>query len=158
MATIDGTGRPGYMYDDATDVWYEISGKVSTAANYQWIGAHQFDNNVTMNGALTATLKFNSFLNPAARIAVITTPSTGLITFIQQDATGNTINKFQYWNGSAWTDIASVAYQSSAPSSPASGNVWINSTTKDMFVYTGSAWVQVGGTASKTSSFFLGGM
>ena len=64
MATIDATGRPGYMYDDATDVWYEISGKVSTAANYQWIGAHQFDNNVTMNGALTATLKFNSFLNP----------------------------------------------------------------------------------------------
>ena len=59
MATIDGTGRPGYMYDDATNVWYEISGKVSTAANYQWIGAHQFDNNVTNNGAITAKLKFN---------------------------------------------------------------------------------------------------
>jgi hypothetical protein len=90
------------MYDDATDVWYEISGKVSTAANYQWIGAHQFDNNVTMNGALTATLKFNSFLNPAARLAAIATPSTGLISFLQQDAGGNTINRFEFWSGSAW--------------------------------------------------------
>lgn len=109
MATIDATGRPGYMYDDAGDVWYEISGKVSTAANYQWIGAHQFDNNVTMNGALTATLKFNSFLNPAARLSAIATPSTGLITFIQQDAIGNTINRFEFWNGSAWVAYADPA-------------------------------------------------
>jgi hypothetical protein len=158
MATIDATGRPGYMYDDATDVWYEISGKVSTAANYQWIGAHQFDNNVTMNGALTATLKFNSFLNPAARLAAIAAPSTGLITFIQQDATGNTINKFQYWSGAAWVDIASVAYQSTEPSSPSAGNIWVKSTDNSMYVYTGSIWVQSGGTGGKSFSMLLGGM
>lgn len=106
MATIDGTGRPGYMYDDATNVWYEISGKVSTAANYQWLGAHQFDNNVTNNGAIIAKLKFNSFLNPAARLAAIPSPGVGLITFLQQDAVGTTINRFEFWDGSLWVAMA----------------------------------------------------
>ena len=106
MATIDATGRPGYMYDEATDVWFEISGKVSTAANYQWLGAHQFDNNVTNNGAITAKLKFNSFLNPAARLAAIPSPGTGLISFLQQDAIGTTINRFEFWSGSAWVAMA----------------------------------------------------
>jgi hypothetical protein len=109
MTTIDGTGRPGYMYDDATDVWYEISGKVSTAANYQWLGAHQFDNNVTNNGAITAKLKFNSFLNPAARLAAIPSPGIGLITFVQQDSVGATINRFEYWNGTSWIAYADPA-------------------------------------------------
>jgi hypothetical protein len=109
MTTIDGTGRPGYMYDDSTDTWYEISGKVSTAANYQWVGAHQFDNNVTNNGMITAKLKFNSFLNPASRLAAIPTPGIGLITFIQQDAIGLTINRLEYWNGTSWIAYADPA-------------------------------------------------
>ena len=41
MATIDGNGSPGYIYNDATYIWYKISGKVSTAANYQWLGVHR---------------------------------------------------------------------------------------------------------------------
>ena len=158
MATIDNTGRPGYMYDEDTDTWYAISGKVSTSANYVWSGANTFNNNVFANGTLTATLRFNSFLNPAARSSAITAPAVGLLTFIQQDAGGNTVNKFQYWNGSAWTDLAAVAFQSSAPVSPQTGNIWINSLTLDMFVYNGTAWVQTGGSGGATSSFFLGGM
>lgn len=158
MASKDMTGKIAYMYDENTSTWYAISGRVPTNANYVWGGAHQFDNTVALKGAITATLKFNSFLNPAARSSVITAPSTGLISFIQQDESGNTVNKFQYWNGSAWTDLATVAYQASAPSSPGVGNIWVNSTTKDMYVYTGSAWVQTGGSGGKSSAFFLGGM
>lgn len=160
--TFDTVGRPAYMYDLATTTWYEVSGKVSTGANYIWSGAHQFTNNVTMSGALTATLKFNSFLNPAARLAAITTPSTGLISFLQQDASGNTINKFQYYSGSAWVDLPYIAYQADAPFSPSAGNVWIDSDTNTMSVYTGSAWIAVGGAstggASKSTVMFLGGM
>lgn len=158
MTTIDNTGRPAFMYDETNETWYAISGRISTAANYVWTGANEWQNNSTFVGGITATLKFNCFLNPAARSAAIASPSEGLITFIQQDSIGNTVNKFQYWNGSAWTDIATVAYQSSAPSSPGTGNIWVNSVTKDMYVYTGSAWVQTGGSGGKSSSFFLGGM
>lgn len=111
MATIDNTGRPGYMYDEDTDTWYAISGKVSTSANYIWSGANQFTNNVIINGALTATLKFNSFLNATARTAAIGTPDAtkvGLITFLQQDGSGNTINRFEFWDGSAWVVMADL--------------------------------------------------
>lgn len=108
MATIDNTGRPGYMFDEDTNTWYAISGKVSTSANYIWTGANQFTNNVIVDGGLTATLKFNSFLNPAARTAAITTPGVGLMTFLQQDAGGATINRFEYWNGSAWVVMADL--------------------------------------------------
>lgn len=106
MASIDTSGRPAYMYDEDTDTWYAISGRVSTSANYVWTGAQQYTNNVIVDGALTATLKFNSFLNPAARAAAITSPNTGLLSFIQQDAVGTTINRFEYWDGSQWTPIA----------------------------------------------------
>jgi len=106
MATIDTSGRPAYMYDEDTDTWYAISGRVSTSANYVWTGAQNFTNNVVVDGALTATLRFNSFLNPAARSAAITSPNTGLLTFIQQDAVGTTVNRFEYWDGSSWTPIA----------------------------------------------------
>lgn len=109
MTTIDTSGRPGYMYDEATTTWYAISGRVSTSANYVWTGAQQFDNNLVINGGITATLKLNVFLNPAARASAITAPATGLITFIQQDGSGNTINRIEYWNGSAWTPYADPA-------------------------------------------------
>jgi hypothetical protein len=155
MATINTDGRPAYMYDADTSTWYAISGRVSTNANYVWSGAHQYTNNVTMDGALTATLKFNSFLNPAARTAAIPSPGVGLLTFLQQDAGGNTINKFQYYNGSAWTDIPYVIYQASAPSSPSAGNVWVDSDNNTMYIYTGSAWVEIGGSGGITSSTFL---
>lgn len=108
MTTIDNTGRPGYMFDEDTNTWYAISGKVSTSANYVWSGANQFTNNVVIDGGLTATLKFNVFLNPAARSAAITAPATGLITFLQQDGSGNTINRFEFWNGSSWTTMADL--------------------------------------------------
>jgi hypothetical protein len=94
------------MYDENTDTWYAISGRVSTSANYVWTGAQNFTNNVIINGELRATLRFNTFLNPAARLSAIPSPSVGLLTFIQQDAGGNTINRFEYWSGSAWTPIA----------------------------------------------------
>jgi hypothetical protein len=106
MATIDTSGRPAFMYDEDTETWYAISGRVSTSANYVWTGAQQFTNNVRIDGALTATLRINSFLNPAARTAAIAAPGVGLITFLQQDAGGNTINRFEFWNGSAWIPLA----------------------------------------------------
>lgn len=106
MASIDVTGRPAYMYDEETDTWYAIAGRIATSANYIWTGAQQYDNNVIFNGNITATLRINCFLNPAARTAAIPTPAVGLLTFIQQDAGATTVNRFEFWNGTAWTPIA----------------------------------------------------
>lgn len=106
MASINTTGRPAYMYDEETDTWYAIAGRVATSANYIWTGAQQYNSNVIFNGNITATLRINCFLNPAARTAAIANPAVGLLTFIQQDAGGATINRFEFWNGTSWTPIA----------------------------------------------------
>lgn len=53
------------------------------------------------------------------------------------------------WNGSSWEIITSTAaaptavanYQVSAPSSPTTGQVWINSSTRQFSVWDGSAWI-----------------
>lgn len=108
MATIDNVGRPAWMYDTATDKWYAISGRISTGSNYVWTGAHEWQNNSQFTGGLIATYKFNYFLNPAERASTVTSPHKGLLTFIEQDSVGNVINKFEYWNGSAWTSVNSL--------------------------------------------------
>lgn len=108
MTTIDNTGRPAFMYDETNETWYAISGRISTAANYVWTGANEWQNNSSFTGNVVAKQKINSFLNPAARTAAIPSPGTGLITFLEQDAIGNTINRFEYWNGSAWVVLADL--------------------------------------------------
>lgn len=169
---IPGTSTPipaGYIWVDSDNnrlsiysgtAWEEVTSSVNTAANYSWSGTHSYSNSVTITNALTAAYKFNSFLNPAARTSAITSPQTGLISFIQQDAVGNTVNKFQYYNGSAWTDLNTVSYSSSSPASPSTGNIWVDSDTNQMYVYTGSSWTLIsGGTGSGGSieTFFLMG-
>ena len=106
MTSIDVTGRPAYMYDEETDTWYAIAGRIATSANYIWTGAQQYDNNVIFNGNITATLRINCFTNPTTRATAISSPAVGLLTFIQQDAGAVTVNRFEFWNGTAWTPIA----------------------------------------------------
>lgn len=100
MPSYDDTGKIAYAYDADTDTWYAILGKASTSANYVWTGSHGFESTVI------ASSKFNCFLNPAARTSAIPNPSIGLITFIQQNAGGDTVNLFEYWNGSEWASVA----------------------------------------------------
>jgi hypothetical protein len=106
MPSYDDTGKIAYAYDADTDTWYAILGKASTAANYNWTGAHGFAGTVVASSTVIASSKFNCFLNPAARSAAITSPSIGLITFIQQNAGGDTVNLFEYWNGTDWASVA----------------------------------------------------
>lgn len=159
MATIETVGRPGYMYRDSDSTWVQVAGKAATNASYVWTGAHQWQNTTSFISTLTAAYRFNSFLNPSARASAITSPQVGLISFIQQDPSGNTVNKFQYYDGSTWTDVNTVAYSSTAPDYPSDGNVWIDSDDNTMYVYDGSSWVSISGGAGGSSidSFFLMG-
>jgi hypothetical protein len=53
------------------------------------------------------------------------------------------------WNGSAWEVITSTAaaptavvnYQSTAPSSPVTGQIWVNTSTNQFNVWNGSVWI-----------------
>lgn len=107
MPSINTSGVAGYMYEESSDTWWQISGRVATGQNYQWSGIHQFENDSTFIGNIIATRRINCFLNSSARNAAITstTRQVGLLTFIQQDDNGNTVNRFEFWNGTSWTII-----------------------------------------------------
>jgi hypothetical protein len=95
-------GKPGFIYNAADDVWYEISGKTDTSGTFEWAGLQSYLSAVTMLEALVAKKGINNYLNPSARDASITSPTAGSICVIRQDGSGNTIHQLQFYNGSSW--------------------------------------------------------
>jgi hypothetical protein len=98
-------GKPGFIYNAADDVWYELSGKTDTSGTFEWAGLQTYLSAVTMLEALVAKKGINNYLNPAARDASITSPTAGSICVIRQDGSGNTINQLQFYSGSAWVSF-----------------------------------------------------
>ncbi len=99
-------GKPGFIYNAADDVWYEISGKTDTSGTFEWAGLQSYLSSVTMLEALIAKKGINNYLNPSARDASITSPTAGTICIIRQDSSGNVINTLQIYDGSSWVSIA----------------------------------------------------
>jgi hypothetical protein len=95
-------GKPGYIYNAADDVWYELSGKTDTSGTFEWAGLQSYLSAVTMLESLVAKKGINNYLNPTARDASITSPTAGSICVIRQDGSGNTINQLQIYTGSSW--------------------------------------------------------
>lgn len=95
-------GKPGFIYNVADDVWYELSGKTDTSGTFEWAGLQSYLSAVTMLEALVAKKGINNYLNPAARDASITSPTAGSICLIRQNAGGDTIHQLQFYSGSAW--------------------------------------------------------
>ena len=103
MASFNTSGKPGYMYDETTDTWYLISGKTDVSAGYEWTGTHSFLNVVTIADVLNAKAGVNNFLNPAARDAIIPSPSAGTVCFVRQDSGGSPLNELQVYLSGSWT-------------------------------------------------------
>jgi hypothetical protein len=95
-------GKPGFIYNAADDVWYELSGKTDTSGTFEWAGLQSYLSTVTMLEALVAKKGINNYLNPSARDASITSPTAGNICVIRQDGSGNVINQLQFYSGSSW--------------------------------------------------------
>ena len=95
-------GKPGFIYNAADDVWYELSGKTDTSGTFEWAGLQTYLSAVTMLESLVAKKGINNYLNPAARDASITSPTAGSICLIRQNSGGSTINQLQFYNGSSW--------------------------------------------------------
>jgi hypothetical protein len=98
-------GKPGFIYNAADDVWYELSGKTDTSGTFEWAGLQSYLSAVTMLESLVAKKGINNYLNPAARDASITSPTAGSICLIRQDSSGNTVNQLQFYSGSAWVGV-----------------------------------------------------
>ena len=99
-------GKPGFIYNAADDVWYELSGKTDTSGTFEWAGLQSYLSAVTMLESLVAKKGINNYLNPTARDASITSPTAGTICIIRQDSTGAVINTLQIYDGSNWVSIA----------------------------------------------------
>jgi hypothetical protein len=114
--TFDNSGKPTYMFQagaTSTDgVWYAVGAKVDTAAGYEWAGTQTFLNTVTTDATVILRDGFNNFLNPTARDAALTSPVSGTLAFVRQDAGGSPLNQIQYYNGTSWVandgDISGV--------------------------------------------------
>jgi hypothetical protein len=98
-------GKPGFIYNAADDVWYELSGKTDTSGTFEWAGLQSYLSAVTMIESLVAKKGINNYLNPAARDASITSPTAGTICLIRQNSGGGTINEIQVYIGSSWTTV-----------------------------------------------------
>jgi hypothetical protein len=101
-------GKPGFIYNAADDVWYELSGKTDTSGTFEWAGLQSYLSAVTMLESLVAKKGINNYLNPGARDASITSPTAGSICVIRQDGSGNVINELQVYNGSSWSTLIPV--------------------------------------------------
>ena len=84
--------------------------------------------------------------------------------WVDSDGTASVVNANDYLTK---TDAATLyadktAFQSASPSLPDTGQLWVDSDTNELYVYSGSAWILVaaggGGGASKSSILFLSGM
>lgn len=98
-------GKPGYVYNEADDTWYQIAGKTDISGTFEWAGLHTFLSSVNMDDHFTSKKGINNFLNPAARDAAITSPTAGSVCIIRQDAGGATINQLQIYIGGTWTTV-----------------------------------------------------
>lgn len=105
-ALFNYSGKPGYIYSESDDTWYELSGKADTAGSYEWSGTHNHLSSFTTSDVFVAKKGINNYLNPAARNAAIPVPVSGTLAFVRQDSIGNTINQLQYYSGSAWVQVA----------------------------------------------------
>lgn len=86
-----------------------------------------------------------------AESGVITLTTTGAPTSTIADgalAIDTTNSQFYFRANSTWNTVSGGAVVSdAAPSNPATGDIWFESDTGDVFVYYDSTWVDIGGTS-----------
>lgn len=102
MATIDTSGKIAYMYDQATNTWYAVSGAINTAAAYTWQNTNTFTNTVIFEDVVKSEAGINNFQNPSSRDSVLTSPQNGVVCFVRQDDAGAVINQIQYYYNGTW--------------------------------------------------------
>jgi hypothetical protein len=99
MSTISTDSKVAYIYDETTDTWHPVAGKINTGSSYSWTGSHTF------SGSFISKSGVNNFQNPASRNSNIVSPTNGLVVFVRQDDAGNIINSLQYYYNGVWRPV-----------------------------------------------------
>jgi hypothetical protein len=107
--SFDSDGKAAYVYNQSDDTWYQVSGKTDISGTFEWTGTHDHLSSLTASDHFVAKKGINNFLNPAARDAVIPSPITGIIVFLRQDGSGNTLNQVQFYDGTEWQKVVDEA-------------------------------------------------
>lgn len=107
MATSkSSTPKVAYIFKESSPAgngtWHPVAGLASTTVAYDWTAQHSFADNVTFADVVNAKAGVNNFANPSERDAAIPSPIAGIVCFLRQDASSNTINQIQYYDGSSW--------------------------------------------------------
>jgi hypothetical protein len=104
--SISTEPKVAYLFDGTS--WRPIAGIANTSSDYQWTGDHDFAGTANFNDPVTFEdvvknkAGINNFATTIARDAALTSPVTGLVAFVAQDASGNTINDIQFYDGTRW--------------------------------------------------------
>lgn len=92
MPTLDNTGNLAYIYDEASDTWYALSGTANSTLSYTWENTHTFEQPVTFEDVIKAEAGVNNYATVAARDAALTSPVNGTVAFVQN------LNQLQYYS------------------------------------------------------------
>ena len=90
-------------------------------------------------GSIIAT-DFLHLLENFANDTAPTNPVQGQLWF---DTAANT-NILKVYDGTTWSPAGSLKKSSVAPSAASSGDLWVNTDTSQLYLYSGSAWILVG--------------
>jgi hypothetical protein len=97
------------------------------------------------------------FASASERTSLLPSPTAGTITYLQD------IKAVQYWDGTIWKAVGGgVAFQSSAPSTPSTGDMWVDSDgasavlNENDFLLKADAAVIYDRSDDYTQSFFMG--
>jgi hypothetical protein len=105
MSQINSEGKVAYIYNEQNDTWYAIGGAVNTNAQYTWTADQKFSSVVTLDTVTNAKAGVNNFQNATARDAAIPSPINGIVAFVRQKNSGETINQLQYYFNGEWRYI-----------------------------------------------------
>lgn len=107
-------------------------------------GVFWVDTNDTSLASYTANIGFPTVIYSPTQPTGLTTVNAGTIW------TNGNDNHIKIWNGYVFVNaVVTSTYSASQPSSPITGQIWVNSAdSNNIYVYTGSAWVQITKTGS----------
>jgi microcystin-dependent protein len=109
-------------------------GTIDNTTSLQFVGK---------NYAGYGTVIANDFLHLLENFANDTAPLNPVQGQLWFD-TAASVNLLKVYDGSSWNPAGSLKKSGTAPAAATSGDLWVNTTTSQLYLYSGSAWILIG--------------